>query len=369
MRQIVTYVLFKMMVVLPLHADIGEITELMGNGAVLRDEPLPAFLEQDIQQMDDVRTANGRIGITFIDDSKVRLTEHSKLVIDEVIFDPNPSKSKMTMQFASGTARFITGKIGQIDKQNINISTPTAQIAIRGTDFTVTVDEFGRSLVILLPDANGLPSGEIVVATAMGEVVLNKPYQSTVTTVWEQVPTKTVILDLTVDLIDNLLIISPPKENEELQQTEGQSGDSDSSSNLLDIDFLADDSLNIDYLADDSLEFSELDIEYLDVDFLEDLLEVIEELDELETEDALAASLYAPIDIQGTEYGNDPSTQITTFGDAEKITLIRQVTQYAQLDLNGETGYNIIIEQDGKAYNIILNSASNTTIRIRQSSG
>ena len=66
------------------------------------------------------------------------------------------------------------------------------------------------------------PSGEIVVATAMGQVVLNKPYQSTVTTVWEQVPTKTVILDLTVDLIDNLLIISPPKENEELQQTEGQ---------------------------------------------------------------------------------------------------------------------------------------------------
>ena len=59
MRQIVTYVLFKMMVVLPLHADIGEITELKGNGAVLRDEPLPAFLEQDIQQMDDVRTAMG----------------------------------------------------------------------------------------------------------------------------------------------------------------------------------------------------------------------------------------------------------------------------------------------------------------------
>ena len=212
MRQTVTYVLFSLMVGLPLLADIGEITELSGNGAVIRDDTVPAFLEQDIQQMDDVRTANGRLGITFIDDSKVRLTEHSKLVIDEVIFDPNPSKSKMTMQFASGTARFITGKIGQIDKQNINISTPTAQIAIRGTDFTVTVDEFGKSLVILLPDANGLPSGEIVVATAMGEVVLNKPYQSTVTTVWEQVPTKTVILDLTVDLIDNLLIVSPPKE-------------------------------------------------------------------------------------------------------------------------------------------------------------
>ena len=151
MRQTAIFVLFKMMVVLPLHADIGSITELRGQGAVIRDDTLPATLEQDIQQMDDVRTANGRLGITFIDDSQVRLTEHSKLIIDEVIFDPNPNKSKMNMQFASGTARFITGKIGQINKQNINISTPTAQIAIRGTDFTVTVDEFGRSLVILLP--------------------------------------------------------------------------------------------------------------------------------------------------------------------------------------------------------------------------
>ena len=84
------------MVELPLHADIGEITELRGNGAVIRDDAVPAFLEQDIQQMDDVRTANGRLGITFIDDSK-RPAEHSKLVIDEVIFDLI-LKSKMTMQ-------------------------------------------------------------------------------------------------------------------------------------------------------------------------------------------------------------------------------------------------------------------------------
>ena len=60
--------------------------------------------------------------------------------------------------------------------------------------------------------------------------------------------------------------------------------------------------------------------------FLKTYLEVIEQLDELETEDALNGKLvYSPIDIKGTEYGNDPSTQITTFGDAEKITLIRQV--------------------------------------------
>ena len=83
----------------------------------------------------------------FLDDSQVRLTEHSELIIDEFIYDPDPSKSKMALQFASGTARFITGKLATIDKENIFIETPSATIGIRGTDFTVTVDELGRSLL------------------------------------------------------------------------------------------------------------------------------------------------------------------------------------------------------------------------------
>ena len=273
----------------------------------------------------------------------------------------------MKMQFASGTARFITGKIGQINKQNINISTPTAQIAIRGTDFTVTVDEFGKSLVILLPDANGLPSGEIVVATALGQVILNKPYQSTVTTVWEQSPTRPVILDLTLDLIDNLLIVSPPKKNEELEQTEGSSGSSDSSTNILDIDYLAYDGLDIDLLEVEE-EFRELDIDYLGTNFLEDLLEVIETVDELDNNE-LASVGIAPVDIRGTTFGQDASTQITTFGDAEFLTIMRQVNQSVRLDINGQTGYNIILEQDGKSYNVVIGNGSDVTISIRQSSG
>ena len=358
-----------MMVAPPLHADnIGDITELRGNGAVLRGDTFTAEVGFDILQMDDVRTGNGRLAISFLDDSKVRLTEHSKLVIDKVVFNPDPNKSEMALKFASGTARFITGKIGNINKDNIKIETPTSQISIRGTDFTVTVDELGRSLVILLPDQFGVSSGEIVVTTALGFVVLNKPYESTVTSVWEAVPTRPVILDLTLDLIDNMLIVSPPKEDEEIQST-GETGADRSDNNILDIDFLDYDELNTDYLATDELEFTELDIEYLDVDFLEDLLDIIEELDALQAEDELAQDGFSPIDLQGTQFGNDPSTQITTFTDGEVVSILRQVNQSVRLDLNGGTSYNIIIEQDGKAYNIILNSGSNSVITIKQSGG
>ena len=358
-----------MMVAPPLHADnIGDITELRGNGAVLRGDTFTAEVGFDILQMDDVRTGNGRLAISFLDDSKVRLTEHSKLVIDKVVFNPDPNKSEMALKFASGTARFITGKIGSINKENIKIETPTSQISIRGTDFTVTVDELGRSLVILLPDEFGVSSGEIVVATALGSVILNKPYESTVTSVWEAIPTRPVVLDLTLDLIDNMLIVSPPKEDEEIQST-GENGTDSSDNNILDIDFLDYDELNTDYLATDELEFTELDIEYLDVDFLEDLLDIIEELDALQAEDELAQDGFSPIDLQGTQFGNDPSTQITTFTDGEVVSILRQVNQSVRLDLNGGTSYNIIIEQDGKAYNIILNSGSNSVITIKQSGG
>ena len=62
----------------------------------------------------------------------------------------------MALQFGLGTARFITGNLNRIDKQNIQLKTPTATVGIRGTDFTITIDELGRSLIILLPDDLGL---------------------------------------------------------------------------------------------------------------------------------------------------------------------------------------------------------------------
>ena len=237
----VLFVSFKTTKVQAQAANIGNITELNGTGRVVRevpkdlDETFQASIDLDINSYDNVQTSNGRLGITFLDNSQVRLTEHSELIIDEFIYDPDPSKSKMALQFASGTARFITGKLASIDKENISIQTPSATIGIRGTDFTVTVDELGRSLIILLPDDDGLPSGEIVVATAMGQVTLNKPYQATTVSMCETEPTKPVILDLTLELIDNMLIVNTTKEKQENEQ--GENGGS--STSILDVDSLS----------------------------------------------------------------------------------------------------------------------------------
>ena len=302
------------------------------------------------------------MAITFLDDSQVRLTEHSQLLIDEYIYDPDPDKSKMALTFAIGTTRFITGNLNRINKQNIQLKTPTANIAIRGTDFTATVDELGRSLIILLPDPFGLSSGEIEVFTATGSVILNKPFEATTVDVFENAPAKPVILDLSLDILDNMLIVSPPKEDIQLQEEEISRSADILDFNELDIDYLAEDFLD----NESDLEFTELDINYLDVNFLEDLLDVIDALEVAEEQDALAQDGQS-VQVVGTNFGQDLDTQITTFLTGQTLTLQRNVSANVRLDLDVSGSYTVILIQDGVSRVITINGGSSSVIKITQS--
>ena len=340
---------------------IGDISELNGQAQIVRDQPYDAELQFSIQQNDEAITNNGRMAITFLDDSTVRLTEHSQLIVDEYIFDPDPSKSKMALTFGLGTARFITGNLARIDKQNIKLKTPTANIAIRGTDFTTTVDELGRSLIILLPDPFGLSSGEIEVTTATGSVILNQPFEATTVSVFETNPTPPVILDLTLNAIDNMLIVRPPK-REQIVQTEQSRA---KRANLLDFNDLDVDYLDEDFLRNDDLEFTELDINYLDVNFLEDLLDVLDALAIGDEEDQLQQ--VTGINISGTLIGQDPDTQITTIVTGQQVSLRRMVSDSARVDVNGINAYTVIFIQDGTSNVVKINGGSDSTITITQS--
>jgi len=343
--------------------NIGDISELNGSAQIVRDKPYDADLEFAIQSNDEAVTSNGRMAITFLDDSTVRLTEHSTLIIDEYIYNADPSKSKMALTFGVGTARFITGKLSKIDKKNITLKTPTANIAILGTDFTATVDELGRSLIILLPDSMGLSSGEIEVATATGTVRLTKPFEATTVSVFENAPSKPVILDLTLDIIDNMLIVKPPKEKitEETQEDSSKSA-SYLDFNGLDVDFLSDEYL--DNEAD--IEFTELDINYLDGNFLEDLLDILDLLAVGEEKDAVSQDATS-IKITGTKIGLDTDTGITTFVTGQIVTFIRAGNDTARLDLDGSGSYTVIIIQNGVSKTVLINGGSSSNITITQS--
>ena len=130
-------------------ASIGTITEEKGSSEIVRGKAkITAKKDGGIESMDTVETVNGVIGITFQDDTKVRVTEHSKLLIDDFVYDPKAKGAgKLAMKVALGTVRYASGAVAKENAKNVAINTPTAAIAVRGTAFSMTVNEIGRAHV------------------------------------------------------------------------------------------------------------------------------------------------------------------------------------------------------------------------------
>ena len=254
---------------------IGDVILHEGNAVIERTdgEDVDSQIDLDIFSYDTIKTGKGKVAIGFIDDTRVDVTQHSKLIIDEFVYDPNTKTGSLSLKAALGTVRYASGQIAKTSPTSVQIKTPTATIGVRGTDFSMTIDEVGSSTIILLPscDTNGnCFVGEISVESDAGMVIMNQAFQATVVDTISSRPLKPVILDLEENLINNLLIISKPREITEAIATV----ELNKVATALDIDFLKFDELEKDYLAeieDDAV--SLLDTDFLDQNFLGDILE------------------------------------------------------------------------------------------------
>ena len=260
-------------------ASIGTVTEQVGQEAkIARDkDSITIGKGTGINMNDVITTSKAKLGLTFEDNTKVAITPQSKLVIDDFVYDPNSGTGKLAMNVAMGTVRYASGAIAKNSRENVRLRTPTATIAVRGTDFTMTVDEIGRSLIILLPTCPDPDkpeecfTGEIEVSTDVGMVILNQAFQATVVASASREPTTPKIID-SLDLhIDNMLIVSPPRE---LPGGMAYIDQADAS-NALSKDELLFEDLVKDLLSDtDELAYSELDVNRLDVEFLDNILDL-----------------------------------------------------------------------------------------------
>ena len=211
-----------MLIATPALASIGSITNFKGAGQIKRGSAsIPANQNSGIEKMDIVSTnSQGKIKITFIDATTVNITENSRLVIDDFVFDSkNSSKGKLGLKVALGTIRYTSGALAHGNPSGINIRTPTATIAVRGTDFVMSVDETGESTVILVPNCYDdkditktefdCSSGVIEVITAAGIVTLNKPFQATVVQNSFIPPSPPIKITTALKVMNNNIQISP----------------------------------------------------------------------------------------------------------------------------------------------------------------
>ena len=352
---------------------IGDIVESTGVGKIVRqNEDINVDGTMPIVLYDRAETAMGSMLIEFIDSAELALKEHTEVYIDEIYYDPDPNLSKMSMRMVMGTARFASGSKGLINKANIDIQTPTATIGIRGTDFTTTIDELGRSLIVLLPDINGDPSGEISVSNLAGTVILNQPYQATMVSTMDSNPTSPVTISgLTPSMIDNMFIVNPPSEVK--QAIEDQARDEqDQDSGILDVDFLEFNELEQDALKDseEDLEFSELDIDLLDVDFLRDLLDVVEALEKtravLADAQASGGGGLAGFRLKGASIGFNKDSQFNVFEQDGNLVFFRSVNGVINIIIGaGGSGFIDVATNDYEGV-MQFNDGDGIEIYIRQ---
>ena len=199
-------------------ASVGKLTEVTGPTQIVRGkDKLEGKVGIEIEQDDTIETLKARVSITFEDNTLMQITEFSKLKIDEFVYDPASGKGKVGMKTAFGTVRYASGIIAKNSRENIKVQTPTAKISVRGTDFSMTVAEDGKSLVILLPsrpEYSATPGivGVIEVSNAAGSVLMTQAYQATFIASMQAAPTNPVILNFQDESkINNLILVETPK--------------------------------------------------------------------------------------------------------------------------------------------------------------
>ena len=318
-------------------------------------------LDSDIMFMDNVKTGKGELAITFIDDTNVAVSSQSSLIIDDFVYDPNNADgSKLALKVAAGTVRYASGNIARLNKQNVDIRTPTAKIAVRGTAFSMTVDEIGQSLIILLPNVDGTV-GEISVESDAGIVLLNTAFQATSVISRSSSPSKPKVMDLTESQINNMLIVKPPKEKVDIATAkEDAKKKNNILSNLLD----GEDKLGKNFLEEEEDGgFTSLDVNPLDIALLLNILEQLNKKYEKMNILTKARKQQQLSNIDGRVAGYNPDTLVTTIISGSDVQLIREYDgSVVNITLNqGPGGHKVNIDQYGSEVPEILTNETSTS--------
>ena len=345
------------------NAGIGKVTEQTGPTEIIRGKKsISASLNTGVEMNDTVSTAKAKAELTFEDKTTVKLTEHSKMIIDDFVYDPKKGSGKLALNMALGTARYASGQIAKNNPQQVAIKTPTASIAVRGTDFSMTVDELGRSLIMLLPSCDprgGCVTGVIEVSNLAGVVILDVPYQATLVNSQNSAPSTPAVIKIDQANINNMLIISKPQEI----QDDTRAGTAKKEKSLLDFN-----ALDVDLLKYTALDNNKLDDnKALDRNDLNADLLAFNELNELDRQNAslLGDELDNPI-LPGYNANKSLGLMYYFNDDQTKVTLYKAGTHNATATFDTTKNVTYTLIQNGQTIIQNVNKGSTSTLTITQ---
>ena len=121
----------------------GVVKTLQGEARIDRSGmSLEAQVGIPVHAGDRIRVGKtGSIGISMRDETLISLGPNSDLVIDGYAYNPTTREGKVETSILKGTLRYVTGLIAKLNPGAVKVTTPTATVGIRGTDFIVEVPD------------------------------------------------------------------------------------------------------------------------------------------------------------------------------------------------------------------------------------
>src|ERR1700716_761495 len=119
---------------------IGHVSKLAGTATAIRNGVSIILNNGDDVQKGDVVQAgsNSTLGVTFIDGTVFGLSSNAKMVLNEMVYDPNGSSNSSLISLVAGTISFVAGETAK--HGDMKVDTPVATMGIRGTAVLVEID-------------------------------------------------------------------------------------------------------------------------------------------------------------------------------------------------------------------------------------
>ena len=119
----------------------GHVKIATGAAYIVRQNAtLPAKPGDAVFATDTLRTqANGTIGVTLADDTRVSLGPDSEMRLERYVFAPADGALGMVLNFVRGVAAYVSGRMAKLSPDSVRLETPSAIVGVRGTTVAIKV--------------------------------------------------------------------------------------------------------------------------------------------------------------------------------------------------------------------------------------
>ena len=123
-------------------AAAGRIKVASGSAFIVRAGALvPAQAGDMVFEADGLRTgADGRLGITLKDDTRVSIGPGSEVRLDRFLFVPAEGRLGLVLNVVRGVMAYVSGRIAKLAPDSIRLETPAAVVGVRGTTLALRVE-------------------------------------------------------------------------------------------------------------------------------------------------------------------------------------------------------------------------------------